>query len=159
MTIRDPHSEPRCTFFCEFRIELAAPQSFGTTARGERRIVPILGGTFSGPEIQGKISPGGSDWQLIFGGDVMELVAKYALITDRGENIAVQNGPAYRYGEPGVIAALMRGEAVDPASYYTCGSPQFETGSERLRWINYHRFVSKSLRQPASTTIRVYRVD
>ena len=37
----------------------------GDVGKGGRRIVPIVGGDFSGPKMRGKVLPGGADWQVI----------------------------------------------------------------------------------------------
>ena len=46
---------------------------------GERRIVPILGGTVVGPRLSGDILPGGADYQLIRPDGVAEIEARYTL--------------------------------------------------------------------------------
>jgi len=38
--------------------------SVGAPALEQRGYIPIIGGTFSGPAIKGKVVPGGWDWQL-----------------------------------------------------------------------------------------------
>ena len=51
-----------------YRLEatLAQPLDLGETAQGHRRIVPLTGGTFTGPELNGKLLPGASaDWQIV----------------------------------------------------------------------------------------------
>jgi hypothetical protein len=42
----------------------------------------------------------------------------------------------YRHGPPEVIAALGRGERVDPGSYYFRTTPRFETGSSGYAFLN-----------------------
>jgi hypothetical protein len=45
---------------------LAQPLDLGDIALGHRRIVPLTGGTFTGPQLNGKLLPGASaDWQII----------------------------------------------------------------------------------------------
>jgi hypothetical protein len=46
-----------------------------------------------------------------------ELVARYAFQTDDGAVIEINN-TGFRHGSPEVIAALARGEEVDPSAYY-----------------------------------------
>jgi hypothetical protein len=41
-----------------------------------------------------------------------------------------------RHGPPEVFAALGRGEAVDPASYYFRTLPRFETATEKYAFLN-----------------------
>ena len=41
-----------------------------------------------------------------------------------------------RHGPPDVIAALSRGERVDPATYYFRTTPRFETGHPTYAFLN-----------------------
>ncbi|MFM1815995.1 MAG: hypothetical protein RLZ98_2690 [Pseudomonadota bacterium] len=58
---------------------------------GVRRIVPILGGTFSGSGLRGVVLPGGADRQRIRADGVRELDAVYELRTDDGVILMVHN--------------------------------------------------------------------
>ena len=93
------------------------PLDLGDVAKGGRRIVPITGGEFSGPQIHAAVLPGGADWQVLRHDGVAELEARYTLRTDDDVLIYVRNH-ALRHGPPEIIAALAAGEAVDPARYY-----------------------------------------
>jgi hypothetical protein len=65
--------------------------NFGKSKYGERRIIPITGGTFKGPDIEGVVLPGGADWQLTRPDGDVELYARYTLKTNDGALIQVQN--------------------------------------------------------------------
>jgi len=65
--------------------------NFGKSKYGERRIIPITGGTFKGPDIEGEVLPGGADWQLTRPDGDVELYARYTLKTNDGALIQVQN--------------------------------------------------------------------
>ena len=65
--------------------------NFGKSKYGERRIIPITGGTFKGPDIEGIVLPGGADWQLTRPDGDVELYARYTLQTSDGVLIQVQN--------------------------------------------------------------------
>jgi len=65
--------------------------NFGKSKYGERRIIPITGGTFKGPDIEGVVLPGGADWQLARPDGDVELYARYTLKTNDGTLIQVQN--------------------------------------------------------------------
>ena len=61
MTARLP--EPRLTRIYRLEAALGEPVDVGDVSAGRRRIVPLTGGTFSGPELNGKLLPGASaDW-------------------------------------------------------------------------------------------------
>ena len=64
---------------------LAPPLELGQTAQGHRRIVPLTGGTFSGPEMSGRLLPGASaDWQIILPDGIALGDIRYILQTDQG---------------------------------------------------------------------------
>lgn len=52
-----------CTI-AEKEVFVGAPHGAGVL----RSIAPITGGTFKGPEIQGKVLPGGADWATVIEG-------------------------------------------------------------------------------------------
>lgn len=84
-------------------VRLGPAIQVGETARGMRRIIPIIGGTFEGPNMRGEILPMGWDWQLDRSDGCTEIVADYFLRTDDGVVINVVNsGALCRPGEDGV---------------------------------------------------------
>src|SRR5690349_14578593 len=92
-------------------------QMLGPTPYGERRVINILGGTVSGERLNGKVLPGGADWQIIRSDGVVHLQARYTLQSDSGGLIQV-DAEGYRHGPPEVMARLARDETVDPSLYY-----------------------------------------
>ena len=52
-------------FAFEARVSVATPVIVGPSTHGLRRVVPITGGTFSGPRISGRVVSGGADWQYV----------------------------------------------------------------------------------------------
>jgi hypothetical protein len=57
-----PSAETEFAF--EARVSVQTPLVVGKSSHGLRRIVPITGGTFEGPNIRGRVVPGGADWQF-----------------------------------------------------------------------------------------------
>ena len=57
--------DPQLSFAFEARVTIAPPLDLGDTRAGHRRVIPILGGTFEGPRIRGKVLEGGADWQIL----------------------------------------------------------------------------------------------
>ena len=108
---------PELVFAFEVRAEVEAPAELGATLRGRRRIVPIVGGTFEGPELKGRVLSGGADWQIIHADGFTELDSRYTLETESGDLIAVQNR-GIRHAAPAVMTRLLAGEAVDPSDVY-----------------------------------------
>ena len=72
-------AEPRLEFFCDLNVQLGAPIEMGAGAAGRRRIIPIIGGTVSGPHFEGKILNLGADWQTQFIGGTAHLDTRYAM--------------------------------------------------------------------------------
>ena len=98
----------------ELRVEVGVAQVIGAVPGGTRRTVPLAGGTFEGRDLRGVVLPGGSaDWLLVRADGVLELDFRATLRTDDGALIAMRSF-GLRHGPPDVIAALGRGEPVDP---------------------------------------------
>jgi hypothetical protein len=58
--------QPRLRKAYRLEATLGAPLDLGEVAQGHRRIVPQTGGTFTGPDLNGKLLPGASaDWQMV----------------------------------------------------------------------------------------------
>jgi hypothetical protein len=130
----------------------------GDVGKGRRRIVPITGGEFSGPNIRGKVLPGGADWQIPRSDGVSELEARYTLQADDGALINVRN-LALRHGPPDVMKALAAGRPVEPGSYYFRGATFFETGAARYGWITKCIVVCTGEREPAGVKLKFYKVS
>jgi hypothetical protein len=150
--------EPRLTQVYRLEATLAPPLDLGETAQGHRRIVPLTGGTFSGPEISGRLLPGASaDWQTVLPDGTALGDIRYVLETDRGDLLCVQS-QSIRHGSPEVLARLGRGEDVDPSEYTFRTSTWIETGAADLDWLNKGTFISVAARQPAGVIYETYLV-
>jgi len=148
---------PKLEFIFEARVTVGAPQELGDVGKGGRRIVPITGGEFSGPDLRGTVLPGGADWQILRSDGVAELEARYTLRTGDGVLIYVRN-IALRHGPPEVMAALAAGRVADPASYYFRGATFFETSDTRYAWMTKHIVVCTGARGPDRVTVKFYRL-
>jgi hypothetical protein len=149
---------PALVFVMTLRVHVGTPVEIGATTRGRRRIVPILGGTCEGPEVRGSVLNGGADWQIVRPDGLTELDARYALETDRGELIYVQNA-GIRHAAPEIVARLLAGEDVDPAVVYFRTVPTFETSAPRLQWLTRAIFVGDAERHPDLVVIRVWKLE
>ena len=141
----------------EARVLVAPRIVVGQTPAGQRRIVPITGGTFDGPRLRGRVLPGGADWQVHRSDDVTEIHARYTLEADDGGLIYVVN-QGIRHAPPEVQARLDAGEAVDPALVYFRTSPVFETAPGPHDWLTRSTFVGTGERHPGGVLIRYWRV-
>ena len=149
---------PRLEFAMELHVRLGTPVEVGQVARGRRRIVPIVGGTFSGPALRGTVLNGGADWQIIRADGFTELDTRYTLETDNGQRIYIQNA-GIRHAPPDATAKLLAGEAVDPALVYMRTVPTFETSAPDLQWLMRSIFIATGERHPTDVVIRVWRVE
>ena len=120
---------PQLTFFAQLQISLDDPIELGAGRTSLRRIIPIIGGNFKGPSIEGIILNLGADWQTIASTELSELDTRYALQTSDGAIIEVIN-KGFRHGPESIISKLAAGENVNPSEYsmicllYTSPSPR-----------------------------------
>lgn len=91
----------KAEFVFEAKVKIANMINVGESKRGTRRVIPITGGTFSGPKINGIVLPGGEDWQLVRPDGDTELNARYLLKTDDGVVIQINNQVLMHMGEQG----------------------------------------------------------
>lgn len=142
-----------------FKAEVTVDKAvdLGVTQHGNRRIVPITGGSFEGPAIRGAVVPGGGDWQIIREDAVAELEARYTLRTNDGALIYVVNR-GYRHGPPDVMQRLARGEPVDPSEYYFRATPVFETSADKYKWLTKYIFVATGERKSLSVLLNFYKI-
>jgi Protein of unknown function (DUF3237) len=78
--------DPRLSLVYRLEATLAQPLDLGETARGHRRIVPLTGGTFTGPALNGRLLPGASaDWQIVLPDGTALGDIRYTLETDGGD--------------------------------------------------------------------------
>ena len=128
----------------------------GDIGHGVRRIIPIIGGDVRG-DVNGKVLAFGADFQIIRPNELIELEAKYALETDDGATIYVEN-KGIRFGPVELLQKLKRGEPVDPKLIYFRTAPKFETGAEKYRWLMQHIFVASAARYADRVVIDVHQV-
>jgi hypothetical protein len=151
--------EPRLTRVYRLEATLGQPLDLGNVAQGHRRIVPQTGGTFTGPELNGKLLPGASaDWQLVLPDGTALGDIRYTLQTDAGELLYVQSR-GVRHGSAEVLARLGRGEDVDASEYTFRTSTQIETAAAQLDWLNKGVFISVGGRQADGVIYETYLVE
>ena len=150
--------DPRLAKVYRLEASLAPPLDLGDGAGGHRRIVALTGGTFTGPEISGKLLPGASaDWQILLADGTALGDIRYTLQTDGGDLIYVQSR-SIRHGTAEVLARLGRGEDVDAGEYTFRASTHLETASPALDWMNKGIFISVAGRQPGGVIYETYLV-
>ena len=137
---------------------LGEPLNLGEIAQGRRRIVPLTGGTFTGPELNGKLLPGSSaDWQIVLPDGTALGDIRYTLQTDDGDLLYVQSR-GVRHGSAEVLERLARGADVDAGEYTFRTSTQIEAAAPELDWLNKGVFISVGGRQAAGVIYETYLV-
>jgi Protein of unknown function (DUF3237) len=137
------------------QVAVMGAQKIGSVPDGTRVVAPIASGQFEGPRLRGRVLPGGGDWTLLRGDGVLELDLRLTLETEDGALIHMKSF-GLRHGPPDVIAALGRGESVDPSTYYFRTAPRFETGHPKYAFLNRLLAVSRGDRRAAGP---IYTID
>jgi len=148
---------PELVFAFEARVQVGPPVDIGPVPGGRRRIIPILGGSFEGSGLKGRVLPGGADWQIVRADGLGELDTRYTLETDDGKLIYVQNA-GIRHASPEVTAKLMAGQPVDPSLVYFRTVPKFEASAPELAWLMRSIFVGTGERYPADVLMRFWKL-
>ena len=144
-------------FAFEARVMVQTPLVVGQSSHGLRRIVPITGGTFEGPNIRGRVIAGGADWQFVRPDGVLAVEAR-SLQTSDSVLIMVTNR-GIRRAPQAVMERLGRGEPVQPSEYYFRTTAEFEAPiGSKYEWLNQSVFVGIAERRPDAAIIRFYRV-
>ena len=131
--------------------------TLGQAKYGERRYVPLVGGTVSGAELSGEVVEGGVDWQVQRADGVLDIAAHYVIRATDGALIEVQSD-GMRHASPEVMAALGRGEAVPREAYYFRTVMRFQTGAPAWLHLNKVLALACGERQADRVVLDVYRV-
>jgi hypothetical protein len=106
MTVALP--DPQLTLVYRLDAAVGTPLEIGDFPAGRRRIVPLTGGTFTGPKINGTLVAGVSaDWQIVQPDGTALGDIRYVLKTDAGDLLYVQSR-GVRHGSAEVLARLAR---------------------------------------------------
>jgi len=104
------------------RLKTAPTQDLGAGPRGRRVTFPIIGGSFEGDRLRGKVLPGGSDWTVKRSDGIIELDLRITLETDDGALIHMTFEGIRDDGAPG-------------APYFRT-APRFETAETKYSFLN-----------------------
>ena len=136
---------PAVTFVFEEVATLGPVQVVGETPNGRRQSIPITGGTFSGPGIQGRILPGGADYQLVRADGSVMIDADYMLETDDHAIIHVRN--------VGLIVPDAKG-----GLGYAWAAPTFNAPNGKYGWLNSALFVSSITSSGGGVKIAIFKL-
>jgi Protein of unknown function (DUF3237) len=136
-----PPSALKSEFLRDMILETGGP---GGGAVGTRQIVPVIGGTFEGPKLRGKVLPPGADWLVRISDTVRVLDVRTLLLTDDDQRIYV----TYR----GVLHTPPGQER-----YQRVGM-MFETGSEKYAWLHQIIAVGVGYTIPQRVPYRIFQI-
>ncbi|HEY6510523.1 MAG TPA: DUF3237 domain-containing protein [Burkholderiaceae bacterium] len=141
----------------QIRCEVGALVSLGAAKYGERRYVPLLGGTVKGPELNGTIVEGGVDWQVNRADGVLDIAAHYVVRAADGGLIEVQSD-GMRHGPSEVMARLARGDNVARDEYFFRTLMRFQTGAPQWLHLNKVMALAVGQREAGLVVLDVYRI-
>jgi hypothetical protein len=101
------------------RLTTSATEEIGSTPHGKLAIFPVVGGSFEGERLRGKVLAGGGDWVTAGADGTFELDLRATLETDDGA----------------LIHMTFTGVRND-ANHYFRTLPRFETSEPRYAFLN-----------------------
>jgi len=101
------------------RLATSATQDIGSTPQGKLTIFPVVGGSFEGDRLRGKVLAGGGDWVIDRGDGIFTLDLRVTLETDDG----------------GLIHMTFTGVRDDAHNYFRT-APRFETAAPKYTFLN-----------------------
>ena len=141
----------------QVRCEVGDLVTLGAAKYGERRYVPLGGGSVQGPELNGTLVAGGVDWQVARADGVLDIAAHYVIRADDGALIEVQS-EGMRHGAPEVMARLARGEAVPREAYFFRTIVRFTTGAPQWGHLNKLLAIAVGQREASLVKLDFYRL-
>ena len=142
----------------DISITLHPIHEIGKTPAGERRVIPVSGGEFSGERLRGEVLPhAGSDLLLLRADGSFQQDVRLSLRTDDGA-LVLMTYRGVRYGSPEVNQRIVRGEQVAPSEYYLRIAPFFETAAPKYTWLNTIVSVGVGERLPNGARYEVYEI-
>jgi hypothetical protein len=144
-------------FIFTFSVGVTRAHDLGPTPFGVRHIDMLGAGTFEGPDIKGKVLPGGIDCKLLRGDGVAMPNVRLVFETDDGTLILARYA-GLRHGPPEVMERIAAGEPVDPGACTLRIALTFETGSEKYNWLNRTLAVGVGRRMPDHAEYDVFAV-
>ncbi|MGH7899760.1 MAG: DUF3237 domain-containing protein [Candidatus Binatia bacterium] len=142
-----------------YRANLKQALPVGAGPYGTRLVVEVLGGSFEGKRLKGKILTGGGDWLLAGPDGFGRLDVRAQFVTDDGAALYLSYFGLLEMN-PKVQGALGDPKiGTDFGDHYFRTSPVFETGDPRYAWLNQTLFVAEGHILPGFTVeYKVYRV-
>jgi hypothetical protein len=150
-------AEIRTAYLFTLKLYAGAPQMVGKTPLGERRVVEVIDGSFTGERMRGTLVKGGAaDW-IMLRPDATMLDVRLVLKTD-DDALLGMTYRGFRHGPADIIAKVNRGEPVEPGSYYFRTAVFFETAAAKYDWLNRTIAIGTGHRTPEGPGYDVFEV-
>ena len=144
-------------FDLELQIDMANRFEVGQLPLGVRTVVPVNGGSFNGPTIEGSVLPGGADWVLVEPDGSFRIDVRLNLQTKDEQNLYM-NYQGFFHASKEVLERYYRRELLDDNEYYLRTSVRFETSSAQYGWLNHKICIAKGRQTKTGVIYSVYQV-
>jgi hypothetical protein len=155
--VTPPPRALRSEFLFRLKPLIGPPDEVAVPGGLTRRISPCIGGTVEGPRLNGEV--------LAFGGDWLQVEADLSARLDVRLTIRASDGAlvyltytGLRHGPREVLAAIGRGEEVDPESYFMRVFCRFEAPAGAHEWLNRCMAVGIGSRSATGPTYDVHAI-
>ena len=143
-----------------YTADLTVPDPCGPGPFGNRMIVNVAGGEFSGERLKGELVGAGADWLLLGADGFGRLDVRATFKTHDGAFLYLQYFGLLEI-TPGIMGILGGGD--EPTQFgdqYFFTNPRFETGDDRYAWVNTTMFVGQGRLVPGPRVeYRVFRLE
>jgi hypothetical protein len=139
----------------ELEVAVGAPTDLGTLHGEGGRLILITGGVVKGG-FEGRILPGGADWQAILPDGTLEIRARY--VAELAQGLVEIRSDGIRHAERAVLDRLAAGENVDASDYYFRTAIRFRTAAEPLLRLNNILAIAVGERLRQSVHLRVFEI-
>ncbi len=115
-------------------VDFGGMSVIGNTPAGLRRIVPVLGGHFTGLRLNGTVLPG-ADWVINRPDRVMVIDVRLILKTDDEAMIYLTYQGRF-LADSDAMARFSKGALLDASEYSLAMTAKFECGDAKYAWLN-----------------------
>ena len=142
LSAQDTGSALKSELLMDVTFDVATPHNLGS-----RMIVPVTGGTFTGPKLKGTALSNGGDWIMRRADGASLLNVRATLKTD-DDQLIYMTYDGIMYTPPGG----------KPTDMYWRTTPRFETASQKYEWITRVVAVGVGVPTPGKAAYRVFQI-
>jgi hypothetical protein len=142
LSAQDAGSTLKSELLMDVVFDVATPHNLGS-----RMIVPVTGGTFTGPKLKGTALSNGGDWITRRPDGASILNVRATLKTD-DEQLIYMTYDGVMYTPPGG----------KPTDMYWRTTPRFETASQKYEWLTRIVAVGVGVPTPGKAAYRVFQI-